>query len=92
MSDVIEAVHYRAHAYVARLVTARKYHRCAFSRDVSWGRACRDIRSGDQYIRITVFPGHDVIDTDRPVTDPCCLACAHGYDGISSLVPAEAAS
>ena len=77
---LVEAATYRDHALVAKLVTARKPHRCDYSRDSSWFRACRDIRPGDQYVRITTFPGHDFIEVTTPVTGACCLPCAEGYE------------
>lgn len=88
--DLIEATTYRSHAMTARLVTARKGHRCDYSRDVSWGRACRPIAPGDQYVRVTVFPGHDFIECKAPQSGACCLPCAEGYIGLDTLTKGPA--
>lgn len=82
---LIEACIYRDHAMVAKLVTARKGHGCDFSRDTSWARPCRPIQPGDQYVRITIFPGHDFREVRVPETGACCLGCASGYSGLDTL-------
>lgn len=89
---LIEATVFRSHALTARLVTARKSHPCDYSRDVSWGRACRTVRPGEQYVRVTLFPGHDFVEVKQPTTGACCLACAEGYDGLDSLTRAASAT
>lgn len=91
MSAFVEAATYRSHAMTAKLVTARKSHQCEYSRDSSWARACRTVRPGDQYVRVTVFPGHDFIDTNAPSTGACCLVCAEGYIGLDDVARAAGA-
>lgn len=86
MNRLIDATLYRDHAMTARLVTARKSHHCDYSRDVSWGRACRVyVAPGEKYVRVTVFPGHDMYETDVPESGACCLPCAEGYIGLDRL-------
>lgn len=82
---LIDATVYRSHAMTARLVTARKSHGCDYSRDSSWSRACHTIQPGEQYVRVTVFPGHDYMETPRPTSGACCLPCAEGYIGLDTL-------
>lgn len=79
---------YRGAHEVFRLRTARKGRRCDYSRDTSWFRFCKPIEPGQQYIHVTVYPGHDFVQTDRPATGACCLACAEGYTGMETIVRA----
>jgi hypothetical protein len=76
---------YRGAHEVFRLRTSRKYRRCDYSRDTSWFRACSDIKPGQQYVHVTVYPGHDFVQTDRPQVGACCIACASGYTGMDTL-------
>lgn len=78
---------YRGASQVFRLVTARKGYRCDYSRDDSWFRFCKSIAPGEQYVRVTVYPGHDFVETKVPATGACCLACASGYTGMEEVVP-----
>ncbi len=83
---------YRGAFEVFRLRTARKGHSCDYSRDSSWYRACKPIQAGEQYVHVTVFPGHDFVRTEHPITGACCLACAGGYTGMDQIVPTPNAS
>lgn len=65
----------------AKIVTARKSHRCDAARDSSWFRACSGwIRPGEQYVRMVCFPG-DVNSGHAPWVMRGCLACSIGYTG-----------
>jgi hypothetical protein len=78
---------YRGHCETFQLVTARKTHRCDYSRDLSWFRACAmHIKPGNKYVRVTVFPGHDFIDVEVPTSGACCVVCAEGYNFMDDLV------
>lgn len=71
---VIDAVAYNAYPNTAKVITARKSHLCSMAPDVSWGRACRTIRPGEQYVRVTVFwPARRA-----PITAAVCAACVDG--------------
>lgn len=71
--DVIaEAVAYNTYPYTAKVVRARKSHRCVVSRDVSWARACHSVRPGERYVVVTVFAA------PRPARAAVCSACAEG--------------
>lgn len=88
MTTESDATVYRGANEVFRLRTSRKNRACDYSRDTSWARACTPIRPGQQYVHVTVYPGHDVVETNRPQTGACCLACARGYTGMDDLVSA----
>lgn len=77
--NFVEITTFRAQGLAAKLVTARKGRPCDYSRDTSWYRACQYIRPGQQYVRVTVFPGHDFLEVKHPETGACCIACAEGY-------------
>lgn len=65
---------------------ARKAHRCY---------GCDGpIPAGDVYLRLVVFPGHDVIDVDRPWAAQECARCAarRGRDDHLGDVPWEQAA
>ncbi len=77
---------YRGACEKFELVTARKSHRCDFSRDTSWFRGCaQTIQPGQKYVRVTTYPGHDVVEVSTPSTGACCLACADGYTHMDTL-------
>lgn len=57
--------------------TARKVHRCE---DCRW----RSIAPGHRYEIHTVFPGHDIISTDKPVALKRCMACAIDADVVAA--------
>lgn len=82
-----EADVYRGVCEVFRLRTSRKHRRCDYSRDTSWYHVCTPISPGQQYIHVTAYPGHDVVETDRPQSGACCLNCASGYTGMDTLCP-----
>lgn len=70
-----------------REIKARKPHVCAAREDGSWARACRSIRSGDLYHRVTVFPGEhlslwqadDIEGQNRPESIALCATCGPAY-------------
>lgn len=68
------------HCHVARLVTARKPHRCVHTSPTGPSSPHR-IMPGQHYVRSTIYPGHDVVDITTPRTDACCLSCASYYSG-----------
>lgn len=79
---------YHGHCEVFRLRISRRHRRCEYSRDTTWFHPCSDIAPGQQYIHITVYPGHDFIDVKEPSASACCLGCASGYSGMEDLIPA----
>lgn len=60
-------------AETVKVRTARKPHRCE---ECCW----RSILRGHRYEVHTVFPGHDVLNPDRPIQLKRCLACASARD------------
>jgi hypothetical protein len=47
--------------------TALKWHRCASDQ--------QQIAPGDRYLRVVIFPGHDIA-VDRPTESKECVSCA----------------
>ncbi len=56
--------------------TARKHYSC------DEGTRRHRIAPGDRYLRHVIFPGHDVLNPDKPITLRECVACAieHGRE------------
>ncbi|HEY0889435.1 MAG TPA: hypothetical protein VGE38_07485 [Nocardioides sp.] len=81
---------YREHCYTARLVTARKRHRCSI-RDHYPYPCLSAVQPGEQYVRSVAFPGHDAVGGTRPVVHVVCVNCAVNYIGLDRLA-AEAQS
>lgn len=78
---------YRGACEKFELVTARKSHQCRYSRDTSWFRVCSGtVAPGEQYVRVTTYPGHDVVEVSKPTTGACCVGCASGYNHMDTLV------
>ena len=74
---------YRGVSEVYRVRTAHKTHRCSHRR---WDTVCVGIEAGDPYVQVTVYPGHDFVETTVPVTSSCCVSCATGWIHMDSLV------
>ena len=93
MADSMPPTKYVDYCHVARLLKARKQHRCEI-RD-HYPYPCRTISPGDLYIRSTIFPGHDAAGSRwdknaRPQSQAVCLNCARNYIGLDTLVPGDA--
>lgn len=70
----------------AKIVTARKAHRCDATHDASWFRACSgQIKPGERYVRMVCFPG-DINTSRAPWVMRACPGCASGYAGPAGFV------
>lgn len=78
---IIDAIAYNAWPHVAKVVTARKSHLCSMVEDVSWGRACRTVRPGERYVRVTVFWPC----SHAPLSAAVCAACADGCHNLPRI-------
>lgn len=73
----------------AKVVTARKSHRCDAAQDASWFRACTGrIQPGEKYVRMVCFPG-DINSSEVPWVMRACPGCASGYTGPAGSISRE---
>jgi len=68
--------------YTAKVVRARKRHRC----DGPYDGPGHMILPGRRYVRSVVFPGHDASNGKAPWVHRLCVDCAQQYDIPKALI------
>jgi hypothetical protein len=79
-------------ATTVKSVTARIPHRCDGCHWSPGRRGVPTIAPGHRYLRHVAFPGDDVNQTDRPISNIECVACACGRESSAGLLVAGACS
>jgi hypothetical protein len=72
--------------------TARTPHQCDGCRWTSGSRGLATIAPGHRYLRHVAFPGDDVNQSNRPMVNAECVACACTRDTSAGLLQAGACS